>query len=388
MYFLALLFVILVFSGGKVQAEIPYTYYCLLSPISPTPQLSLTPSVAPGISPTLVPSLSPTIAPSQIISPTVATPHPPSNSPTLRLSPTATVSVTDTCIFNNSILAKGEGICNEKTNTVNLCEGNNRMSTKADYCGIGRVCRSNPGSHQVSCDAVCQLKHGTGATSKADLVILAEDYPSYDTFLVAVDKSVAAIRKTNLGPQRLDKINIWALMSLNQTYFQGFNCPSPSGRSVACWNYAKAANLALTTCGGDVHVILNNDTHRTGSVGGIAIWGSAYIFNFALDFPTVPHELGHAMAGLNDEYSFGIAAPSGINDGVNCSSQGAASQNLPCPKWAGRFPNVGCYPRCGYTNFFRPSLKSIMDRGGTNAVWDFNEPSLIDGWDEVLKYFQ
>jgi len=301
-------------------------------------------------------------------------------------SPTQTVS--DTCRAGSKTLVKGEGICDERTNAVNLCEGNNQMVAKQNYCGTGRVCRNQTNSNQIKCEAVCQLRMGTGdIQTKADLVALAEDYKSHDEFITAVDKGVMALTKTNLGPERLGKINVWALLDLNQSYFQGFNCPTPKGSLVACWNYAKAAQYALSTCGGDIHLILNNDTHRIGSVGGIAIWGSAYIYNFAFDYPTVPHELGHAMAGLSDEYSFGIAALPGTKEGINCAPLGSSSQTTPCPKWAARFPNTGCYPRCGYTNFFRPMQKSIMDRGGANASYDFNEPSLVDGWDEVLKYF-
>ncbi|OGK08465.1 hypothetical protein A2767_00885 [Candidatus Roizmanbacteria bacterium RIFCSPHIGHO2_01_FULL_35_10] len=233
----------------------------------------------------------------------------------------------------------------------------------------------------------CQLKMGTGERTKADLVVLAEDYNNNNDFLAAVDKAVVALNKTNLGTARLGKINLWALMDLNQTFFKGFNCPTANGVTVACWDHVKAFNLAASKCGGDSYLIFNNDTHRTGSIGGISIWGGTYIYNFALDQPTVPHELGHSLTGLMDEYSFGIAAPAGAVAGLNCSELPSQSQTVPCPKWANRFPNVGCYPRCGFTNFYRPAVRSIMDRGGTGAVYDFNEPSLIDGWDEMLKLF-
>lgn len=235
---------------------------------------------------------------------------------------------------------------------------------------------------------LCQLKMGSGARSKVDLVILPEDYTSQTEFLADVDKAVNALKRTNLGQARLDKINVWALLDLTQTYFQGFDCPSPGGRTVACWDHMKALNYAMSACGGDTYIILNNDTHRVGSVAGVAIWGGTYIYKFGLEYPTVPHELGHSMIGLMDEYSFGFAAPAGSSDSINCSNTGSANESTPCPKWVAKFPNTGCYRTCGFTNFYRPMQKSIMDRGGANAVWEFNEPSLIDGWDEILKYFQ
>lgn len=233
----------------------------------------------------------------------------------------------------------------------------------------------------------CILKMGNGERSKADLVVLAEDYNSLDDFLAAVDKAVVALAKTNLGPTRLGKINLWAHTDLTQTYFQGYDCPTSGRLSAACWDHMKAFTVAASKCGGDSYLVFNNDTRRVGSIGGISIWGGTYIYNFALDEPTVPHELGHSLAGLMDEYSFGVEAPQGQIAGINCSEIGSANQSIPCPKWADKFPNVGCFQRCGYTNFFRPTDRSIMDRGGSGAVYEFNEPSLVDGWDEVLKFF-
>lgn len=357
----------------------PYFYSCILTSVTPTPVVTgaVTPtaSVTANITPT--PIISPVVTITVTLTPTLITP-----------TPTSTPAVNGTCVVGGTTINQGEGICDEKTNLVSQCDGNNRMTQKPNYCGTGQVCRSQTGSFQIKCEAACQLKMGTGARTKADLVVLAEDYGSYVEFLTAVDKAVVALNKTNLGPARLGKLNLWAWLDLNQTYFQGFNCPTANGVNVACWDHTKAFSIAAAKCGGDSYLVFNNDTHRTGTIGGISIWGGTYIYNFALDQPTVPHELGHSLTGLMDEYSFGIAAPPGSPAGINCSELPAQNETAPCPKWASRFPNVGCYQRCGYTNFYRPEQRSIMDRGGTGAVYDFNDPSLVDGWDEMLKLFQ
>lgn len=358
----------------NIQAASPYIYNCS---INPQPPLTQTPT--PIVTP--VETATPTQSPDPTQTPV------PTLTPIPTVTPTPTTALANSCIVGSDTINKGEGICDEKIDTVTLCEGANLMVQKPNFCGTGQVCRSQSGNFQIKCDPACQLKMGTGSQAKADLVVLSEDYNNYNDFLSSVDKAVSALNRTNLGSTRLGKINLWALLDLNQTYFQGFNCPTSGGSTVACWDNVKAATTALTKCGGDVHMIFNNDTHRTGSVAGIAIWGSAYIYRFALDLPTVPHELGHSMAGLVDEYSFGITAPAGAVAGINCSETGSSSQAVPCPKWATRFPNVGCYPRCGYTDFYRPMDRSIMDRAGSGAVYDFNEPSLVDGWDEVLKFF-
>lgn len=233
----------------------------------------------------------------------------------------------------------------------------------------------------------CLLKMGTGSSAKLDLVFMAEDFTNQNEFFTSVDRSINALRRSNLGAQRLDKFNIWVLLDLNQTFFTGFNCSSPGGIQAACWDHSKALAMAMSRCGGDTYVIINNDTRRTASVAGAAVWGGVYAYKFALDYPTIPHELGHSLVALWDEYSFNTTAPPGASAGINCAETGSGNQSTPCPKWAAAFPNTGCYQRCGYTDFYRPMQRSIMDRGGVNAVFDFNEPSLINGWDEMLKNF-
>ena len=149
---------------------------------------------------------------------------------------------------------------------------------------------------------------------------MAEDFSSQSEFLNSVDRSISALRRSNLGAQRLDKFNIWAFLDLTQTFFTGFNCQSPGGIQAACWDHQKALATAMSRCGGDTYLIINNDTHRAGSVAGAAVWGGVYAYKYALDYPTVPHELGHSLVGLWDEYSFGIPAPAGAVAGFNCFS--------------------------------------------------------------------
>ena len=331
LFFLAIFFITAwIFLNKKISAESPYIYSCILTSVTPSPQISS------FISPT----------PTPINTPTLTRTPTPVNNPTLTGTPTPTKTLTPIITLTPT-----------RTPTpIILSE--------------------------------CRLIMGTGQKTKADLVILAEDYPTEAEFLIAANKAAVAMNKTNLGQARLAKINLWALMDLTQTYFQGFNCPTANGVTVACWDHMKAFNTAISRCGGDSYLVFNNDTHRTGSIGGISVWGGTYIYNYALDQPTVPHELGHSLTGLVDEYSFGIAAPVGSVTGLNCSDTGSASETTPCPKWVSKFPNVGCYLRCGFTNFYRPAFRSIMDKGGSGAVYDFNEPSLVDGWDEMLKLFQ
>src|SRR3989344_5558498 len=129
----------------------PYFWNCSI------PRSTLTPTLITPPVETLTPTKVPTQIPTQI--------------PTLTSIPTPTSTVAETCNIGSATIKKGEGVCDEKTNVVTVCEGNNQMVHKPNFCGAGQVCQTQPGSYQIKCDAACQLKRGTGVRSKADLVV-------------------------------------------------------------------------------------------------------------------------------------------------------------------------------------------------------------------------
>ncbi len=245
----------------------------------------------------------------------------------------------------------------------------------------------------------CKLLMGNGdKDNKFDIVFLADNYNNLSDFLSDSAISVQKIQQTNLGLSRLSKLDVWVYQDISQTYYQNDYTDPPTGRTFIIWDINKADQIARN-CAGDISVVFYNNRNDyadryfavTGRQEGLR---SIFAYSRALPYITVPHELGHGIADLVDEYPFlspqgiPLQAPWGTDPGINCSSASSNSPTTPCPIWANQFPQVGCYQRCGWANYYRPATKSIMDGGGFGEVYTFNDPSLINGWDVNLKNYQ
>lgn len=237
----------------------------------------------------------------------------------------------------------------------------------------------------------CQLLMGSGdISSKVDIVLLPENYSNWNDFQNDANQAVAALRKTNLGTD-LYKLNVWALHDLSQNYYQTDKVDN-NGTIWPQWDINNASTQA-SRCGGDVSLIIyNNSAVFTNRYFGITRSNlgtpSIFLYKKSLAYNTVPHELGHAIAKLSDEYPFpgNPVAPFWASPGINCSNQSSANENIPCPKWA-NFTQTGCYAVCGWSNFYRPSITSVMNKGNDGS-FNFNQPSLVNGWDYSLKNYQ
>lgn len=100
----------------------------------------------------------------------------------------------------------------------------------------------------------------------------------------------------------------------------------------------------------------------------------------------VPHEMGHAIADLYDEYIYDNDRGLKEEDvpdarGWNCTSK----QDSKCTKWS-RHPSALCKPGCTTSFWFRPSDVSVMGSHPLfyNRIW--NLPSM-DGWEAALRNF-
>lgn len=78
------------------------------------------------------------------------------------------------------------------------------------------------------------------------------------------------------------------------------------------------------------------------------------------------HEFGHLFADLADEYVTGEATVNAINCDV-----------ITCPKWIGKFDDVGCFQGCTLISMYRSTQNSIMrDYTQTNEFGSVNEDAL------------
>jgi hypothetical protein len=261
--------------------------------------------------------------------------------------------------------------------------------------------------------------HGSSA-DKMDLFIIPIGYkPDEIALFVKHSKlAVAQIQDTNLRQYQtevLNKMN-WYLLNTNH-----LNMPAAyRNKFVDFSEYVEFYNAVYKLCPRDRYVLLFNANYMDPQGEAKLFQGLQYNANY-LESPKdygFTHEWGHAVAGLFDEYDIGFYDNFGNNAiGYNCatnssdlnpsvdpcadsstcnSTKNNAIYKKACPKWdcskiscdslqKKLFASAGCYPRCGSTNAFRPSAKSIMDSyhyGEGEQKPDFNGPSLYS----IIKF--
>lgn len=257
-------------------------------------------------------------------------------------------------------------------------------------------------SENLSVSGGCQLIAGdyNNRAKKLNLVIIPSRYENnrdgYNYFREEVqriiidnasDKLDNYISKngdiktyiTKNGLRLFEKINFWIYTDTSTTFDSDF--------SPLHWVSTLArASWIKSNCNGDYFLILHNvdNSSLSGqSEGQCQNPGiGAFTFNMYKNIPL--HELGHCIAGLNDEEP--------VNsfqwEQANCSSLPSEDQNKesPCPKWKNKpyADDVGCFKGCFKDNWYRPVPESIMK---TISNSYFNAPSL-EAWDNALQKYQ
>ncbi len=154
------------------------------------------------------------------------------------------------------------------------------------------------------------------------------------------------------------------------------------GKHVHCNNYSLFSQMK-SVCSADTIVVVSN----SGTSRSSASLGEGRVSMSFSDPEAVPHELGHAIAGLYDEYDryddeqVDSKNPPNIDENFapNCT------RNPSCKQWGCTNPAQCCMKSCGYANWYRPDYGSIMrnSRHGFFFAKKFNAPS-IDAWKEAL----
>lgn len=207
---------------------------------------------------------------------------------------------------------------------------------------------------------------------KYNLVILPAGYASSQDFLNDARIAVSSLNKTNLSPNTRNKINIWAYNDSSINLQAGL-CDD---RGI-CLDQGAARNFAQA-CGGDGYIVIMNDKSQERGISYGACSGEAAITNAMVDggMRPFPHELGHAIACLNDEYLVGGRIQ---EQHINCSTDPS------CASWQ-KYQTTGCYQVCNSGDWFRSTPQSTMN-SGSSFLWQFNPPSL-EGWDNELKNYE
>ena len=215
--------------------------------------------------------------------------------------------------------------------------------------------------------------------NKYNLVILPAGYPSLDSFLSDVKTAVASIDKTNLDINTRNKINIWAYKDTSIDLQAGNHCELGG----LCLNQT-AAQSYKQACGGDGYIVLYN-YQKEENGEAMVCGGEALSTNVVVDggFRPFPHELGHSIACLNDEYTITNGGREEVR--INCSTSSSNNQNIACPGWE-HYNGAGCFQGCGLTTqLYKSTEKSSMNHLD-DFSWQLNGPSL-EGWKVALQNY-
>ena len=301
----------------------------------------------------------------------------PTNTPTPQTNPTPTIPATQSCSLGQEVYTVGQFYCDEPSNIVKKCLGNNNWQQVNPHpCGASN-CTNDPVGHSYSCAAKCEVLVDNGS-NKLRIAFLPENYTNYSDFKPVVKTAIDQIKKTNLN-SLVNKMNFYIVNDYNQSYHDPPYTPFDRIK------FQKIHDTGQSVCGAESSIVIDNPASCGYAGGGVAAWG---LFSYACGpfGQVVPHELAHSIVWLSDEYG-DANSPDGLGDtGPNCSDDSS------CTKWS-NMSGVNCLLGCGtgndpilgYKNWYRPSQESIMRASPNNFI--FNPPSL-KAWEDLLKKFQ
>ncbi len=240
-----------------------------------------------------------------------------------------------------------------------------------------------PTESLTACIAI--RKNGDPA-SKMNIVMLPSGFTSQEEFINQANIVVTAFDKTNLGSEIMSKLNFWALPLLERDY----KASADFGRGVY-WDTSMGQQDAQSCGGGGTvatFLIFKSEIWAASATGfGTLVAGTTTKSNENRYYEgspkgvgnVGPHELGHAIAQLNDEYNVKWEPPLQIN----CSANIPTDPNLPCPGWE-KYPGIQCVHGCSIMGRYRSKETSVM-----YDIHDFNfNPPSLDGWRMALGNFQ
>ncbi len=241
---------------------------------------------------------------------------------------------------------------------------------------------SNPQFAPQSCaplltNGIKEVKH--------DIIIIPDGYTDPTAFKKDAESAINDIKQTNLGPL-FNKLNFWIATDLSRSYgvtaacaFNSRNCPWDRDKSIETMRWCEADSLLM---------IGNIPFDQKYTNMGLSILGGKTSLVYRFSIPATAHELAHAIASANDEYDFGKAYDGVYPLEYNCADA-PSGKNTSCEKWTtDGLINTQCLPACGYADWHKSSLKSIMSAyEDMIADHTFNSPTL-KLWEEALKNFK
>lgn len=201
------------------------------------------------------------------------------------------------------------------------------------------------------------------------LVFIPDNYSSLDQFENDAKQAMNFIKQTNLPPANLAKFTFSYSSDISKDY------------EIMLTSKDVDLNIRLAretqqACDGDSFVILSNKyptAQDSFGVGGFAFPNVGITIVFRHSLFVTPHEIGHALPGLFDEYDFQQKANVAATY-YNCSGRDKAR----CQEWQEKYandPEIGCFAVCGYRDWFRSTKFSAMNNNPEYMNY-YNPPSL------------
>ena len=193
--------------------------------------------------------------------------------------------------------------------------------------------------------ATSQVSGTTADDAYFDILFLSSAYTDFNLFI----SDASAISQFILGvspySDLANQIRITAgttTQDLGCVYYgRGIGCDATIIRAVAAaWNY-------------DTVVVIHNSNVYGGGVNSHGIAATYRNVNEWARHVAL-HEMGHSVANLADEYSYGRSSTYNPDNIANCAL-------YPCSKWAGT-PGTGCFQTCAFTDWYRPTNDGCIMR--------------------------
>jgi len=196
---------------------------------------------------------------------------------------------------------------------------------------------------------------------------------------------VANVKNTNLGAARLGRLN----------YFVNTTLTDYSVGTDLSYNYNQAF-LDKQKCNGNTLLLLTK-RYSPGETQGLLglshllilppnVYGSKEAVVLTQTLYVDRHELAHAIAGIHDEYDFKRNTQDSDKQkdtpSFNCSMQNQGQPNSRCTEWKNIYGDTGCFNTCGFRNWYRSSMESIMSKAKAGYA-EYNKPSL-ELWSRAL----
>lgn len=222
----------------------------------------------------------------------------------------------------------------------------------------------------------CPNLEGSGSLT---LVIIPDHYTSLDEFATDAQTAVNNLKNTNLPGSILNKFTFRYSSDITKDYNIHID-PQNIDLNLSL------ARLTQQDCDGDAFLILSKKYPTIASsagAGGFSIISANMAVVFQHSLFVVPHELGHGLPGLFDEYNLGVKSQEAANY-YNC----AGADQARCQEWQQAFPNdnnIGCYQTCGYRDWYRSTQFSAMNNNPSFMNY-YNPPSL-KMWTDFMNLY-